>query len=931
MPNQAKLDSQRTIVGAPDDPCTPNGARILVRATPENTRAGDELEGDEPLSDVPVASDNDDNGDDDDARTITASGGELDVGSDLDGSYELDDEEDQAAEGEAVYMHDAGPVYLVSPHRPIPGLQAAFAYPALVAPGDIAAVAPSAIGAPVYACHAPAQPVQAGQAPVVAPQVLTNQNPSANASDPDNHAVYMADASRGQLLQSLAEGAGRMSNMRRDIASGAMRGPSFSPLPPSSPIQPSIASSQTAVERPSSSPINVDWSSDANASVTQASDPRDAQCNRMLSEDSDSLYWRHVETPMGFEDARPPPLRSGLSRRHPVRSTVDQAMDVDSTAEDDAHGHERGNPEDQRAKTSKGKGRATRLDSEDEGEDEQPEGKQDDGWNEAEVLEARQRSLRQLLRDRAGAVDHHQEEDVFRDAWGSGVPYDSDVPFSRSRVSGRAGPSGARQGAEEPRVAREFETQEWSASSGLRRGFPAQSGVSRERSFLPLPNTRAEEYVRHRGGRTWADREMEQLPQRSPASQIGGLRRPATMAWQSRSMEAIRTPRPRAPTILEGLADPFRMQEVEHGEWDQQEDGELVPTIMQGGAYGEDRPTETPRGGFPLVHHDDPETRIRGMALDWVREMWGDPPHSVVMLDIFNYRASDDDSLNRRIEEAVRTNVQVTTGEVDFDVVPPEPEQDVSLRTRDRPTRWAIRGLTRRGVECMLERRVWSYRSITFFTSPRATSIPSWICMLDGFLNANVNRIRPAILRVLTERGMRTWIARMVAANPEFRGRETEDVVEQIIGSLRVEALQLGNGNYVVNMYIRSPTRDVREWRRWVAELRARRYPSFANGTGRVRNMVPCSGCRGTNHPTHMCPFPMIRGWNGPRPGEGVFGETRENSEGVRGGQQGRGQWNGDARRGAGRDRGGRGFPWTPRGRGGPPNQKRGGGSSGRR
>lgn len=136
----------------------------------------------------------------------------------------------------------------------------------------------------------------------------------------------------------------------------------------------------------------------------------------------------------------------------------------------------------------------------------------------------------------------------------------------------------------------------------------------------------------------------------------------------------------------------------------------------------------------------------------------------------------------------------------------------------------------------------------------------------------------------------------------------------------------MGNGNYLVNIFIRSPTRNIREWRRWVTDLRSRRYRTFANGTGRVRYIAQCGGCHSVSHPPHLCPYPRLLGWNGPEQGEGVFGERRRADERARSLRRGFGDEQRGARSGGDRGRG-RGRPGadrrSPRGRG------NGGGGSG--
>ncbi|TFK84300.1 hypothetical protein K466DRAFT_466317, partial [Polyporus arcularius HHB13444] len=270
-----------------------------------------------------------------------------------------------------------------------------------------------------------------------------------------------------------------------------------------------------------------------------------------------------------------------------------------------------------------------------------------------------------------------------------------------------------------------------------------------------------------------------------------------------------------------------------------------------------------PAEGFPAVYRDDPEMALRGMARDWTREIWSDAPGTDILIDVFNYQYSEDDSFNRRVEDTIRRHVERITNESDFDVVPPELEDGPRLRLRELPTLWAVRGLTPQGAARALERSVWSFPSLTFLTAPRSVTIPNWLFMVEGFLRDDDRKIRGAILRVLEEDDMREWIERMVGANPEFAGWPLDRAVQEVLDSLRIETLQLGNGNYVSNVIMHSPTRDVKEWRRWVAFLRSRRYRSFSIGTGRVRRALPCPGCKSVGHPSHLCPFPLTRGWNG--------------------------------------------------------------------
>ncbi|KAI0685500.1 hypothetical protein C8T65DRAFT_701508 [Cerioporus squamosus] len=677
-------------------------------------------------------------------------------------------------------------------------------------------------------------------------------------------------------------------------------------------------------------------------------------------------------TPHYVDDSGESPTRMESMSRHASsteqrvhRQEHHHPMEVDpESGRDDDESPDPRSP----VRPARGKGKARATTVEDEENDPQLGNACDAEWDEEDMLRARQQSLRQALDDRA------------RLTYGEG--YGSYVGFADPRTSGTrgsqtlgpatAGPSGRRSLGEEPRTSLGFETREWRVPTGgptnTRMGSMERH---RERSeYRPFPNTRAAEYAGRNGasGRT-NDYDRGALMQRSPPTRVAGLSgtaprhantdRGAGSAGTGRNhtlpdhaihsrrtgstREARNTDARRAhqsPTDGMDEDEDVAREDDENDPWCQVEDGEVIPTAIEAGFTNSDEPTDLPTGGFPRIHREDPEARIRGMAVEWIQEIWTDPPHSSFLLDVFNYRYTEDETYNRRISERLRNRVEQATGDSNFDVVPPEADPRLNARSRDLPTTWAIRGLSAAGVANALRRGVWSFHDISFFAFPRAAERTSWICMLEGFLDGNATKIRAAVLRALAEEDMRAWLEAMVETNTEFQGTSVADGVRAIIASVRVEPMRMGNGNFVANIFIRSPTRDIREWRRWAENLRARRYRTFANGTGRVRHTTRCSGCHGVSHPTHICPFPRLRGWNGPRQGDGVFGERSgaedESSPGVDDAGYGRRQTQNrdDRNRGRGggstpNPRGGRGgYNGGPnRGRGGGPN--RGHGASG--
>ncbi|RDX45044.1 hypothetical protein OH76DRAFT_1421025 [Lentinus brumalis] len=617
------------------------------------------------------------------------------------------------------------------------------------------------------------------------------------------------------------------------------------------------------------------------------------------------------------------PLLSGAhawpepGRAREAQSGRQSRMEVDVPA----HDHDSPTPEPSQKRKGKARALTADLSHSEHRHDVDPAQTAVHGWNEADILEARQQSLR-TARDGGPYIPQtngagpsrtlHEQ----RDTLGS--------PFSLSRTVLRDDhpPSRARHDGSRFRHAPRSIEARLEADDPFRNRFHEglssthYEGCARS-EFLPLPNMRAAHFIANRGSCEPREHPLQRSPYsrlhdrnqsrtRSPTATF--RRTPWSAAGQMTGLEAQRedTARPVSmgqQDLMEGEGSRPPERIMDEGEGDDEfldagdddasaqegereagwglEDGEVLPTALRERAGPEDAaPTPVPNGGFPTIHRDDPETALRGMAVDWIREVWSDAPNTDVLVQIYNYRYTEDDILNGRIADALRHAFEQLSGEQGFDVVPPEPEDGSSRRQRDLPSIWVIRGLSPRGTLHATRRGFWSFPYISFAALPRAMPSQEWLFTLEGFLEGNEDKIRAAVLRVLREEGIQQWMAEMVSDNPGYEGRSTRRALEEIYDSLRVETMQLSNGTYIANVFIRSPTRNVKEWRRWVAELRSRRYRSFSIGTGRVRYISPCSGCTSVSHPVHLCPFPRIAGWNGPEPGDGVFGERRERREG---------------------------------------------------
>ncbi|RDX41344.1 hypothetical protein OH76DRAFT_1423183 [Lentinus brumalis] len=312
----------------------------------------------------------------------------------------------------------------------------------------------------------------------------------------------------------------------------------------------------------------------------------------------------------------------------------------------------------------------------------------------------------------------------------------------------------------------------------------------------------------------------------------------------------------------------------DESEPEEDDDGmEALPTCMtQGPSHGLERPMPTPASpSIPIIAIDDPEMFIRGISDDWIRAIWKKTPEKESLpIYIYNYRFMDSVSFHRLAAKALRAAAISITGNPEVRAVPPEAQHEGEVRG-DEALLWAVRGLSKDDVQALLSRPIWSFPGITFFALPKDIGPGRWVFSLEGFLDDDADAIRCAVQHVLLEAENVNTIAKLTKWNPEFRGMTSAQRIQEIIGSVEVTTWTTSNDNVIANIFIFPPTRVTRLWREWVSSLRTRRYGNYTNGTGTVRRLSHCLGCRSADHPTHLCPYPELTGWNGPDAGSGSF------------------------------------------------------------
>ncbi|KJA26903.1 hypothetical protein HYPSUDRAFT_198682 [Hypholoma sublateritium FD-334 SS-4] len=155
-----------------------------------------------------------------------------------------------------------------------------------------------------------------------------------------------------------------------------------------------------------------------------------------------------------------------------------------------------------------------------------------------------------------------------------------------------------------------------------------------------------------------------------------------------------------------------------------------------------------------------------------------------------------------------------------------------------------------------------------FFFQPVDTPNSKFIGTLEGFTVPDGGRGAEQVREILRN------CLRMNNTALNFIRRWTPDSLEdeanKMIASITIEPIMIrtreGPTKTVWNTYCVPPPLPHHLYQEWIGIIRDLRPSDYDAGRGHFRNEKPfqCMGCRSINHPTGLCPLPLITGWLGP-------------------------------------------------------------------
>jgi hypothetical protein len=194
-------------------------------------------------------------------------------------------------------------------------------------------------------------------------------------------------------------------------------------------------------------------------------------------------------------------------------------------------------------------------------------------------------------------------------------------------------------------------------------------------------------------------------------------------------------------------------------------------------------------------------------------------------------------------------------------VVPPDAARP-SSRYYAAPWCFLVTKIPSEAAEKLILQQHWSTPSITFFAIPFTPPVSRHLCSIENLIFQEVEADEVATL-------IRTTIHNNERARAFIHSSDPlPNALKRITDSIEVRALQMhekgGEPKMIWNIYANSPTNSLTAHREWLQIAQSLRFVTALNGVGTPFQLQGCVGCKSTDHPTGLCPFPKLPGWFAP-------------------------------------------------------------------
>jgi len=272
---------------------------------------------------------------------------------------------------------------------------------------------------------------------------------------------------------------------------------------------------------------------------------------------------------------------------------------------------------------------------------------------------------------------------------------------------------------------------------------------------------------------------------------------------------------------------------------------------------------------MPKVHIADPISTLQFIDIDQVIE-WENYSDGKLLAIPFGIEAksiSNHDNIAERIHTAAG---EITQNE-NIGVSTPIPSNDTAVKG-NTPTSFLIYNLSNEDVDTLMQCGVWSSLAITFQVADLHPPQPNFLFMIKGFKTGDDTSILQMVKATWQSNDAQNIVEDIVEAFNEDCHPEIKGNIQSFLTSVSIKRLKFktkgginaphfniyADGNFILDDDI---------WVHLRESLAMLPYAASMQGLGTTEiPHTPCAICHGIDHPTGMCGFLKVVGWNGPTP-----------------------------------------------------------------
>lgn len=269
---------------------------------------------------------------------------------------------------------------------------------------------------------------------------------------------------------------------------------------------------------------------------------------------------------------------------------------------------------------------------------------------------------------------------------------------------------------------------------------------------------------------------------------------------------------------------------------------------------------------MPTIYDAYPSAPLQHMDSDLV-DTWENYPGHKLLAHPFDGKACSRnlDGVKFKIFSAV---LEITNSQSPG-LSPPRPSQ-AAIEAGFTPTCFLIYDLTEDDRQLLLERSVWSSTNVTFHVTSFNPTCPDFLFSIKGFGTNRTEDVCQIVHSVWHDDETESFLDTITESFPRGERANAKQAISRFIASMWVTLLPVKqSGNILApqfNVYANGSL-ILRQavWTRLREYLADRVYASSLLGNG-TTEITPfhCGICRSVDHPMGLCPFPDIKGWNGP-------------------------------------------------------------------